>query len=425
MIGLAKFVANVPVHYGDTSTPSSHQKTVYMITAVRKVLRGIGARLLRGALQLWWPVLGRCKRNRNRKHVLLCASTDLMAEYLHMVADLLRHDARLEIFLTAPPLHPHLGSTAKALARRVGATHAGYISARFKWWDVIVFADHASAKLFHPAIPRVLVYHSLTSGFMAGGQSYRYGHNAIRQDGKPVFTRMFEPSEAARERALRINPALRDALVVVGDLRADKMLSMRSERDQLRMDMGFGPDDRVILIQSTWGPASLMETIGRELVEEASRIAKTGAYHFIVSTHPNHFNGPYAQRNPWGKFLLDHEAPGMHVRRPGTPWEPYLVAADVAITDYTGLCVAFALLQRPMLFVPVVPGTVDPSSLEWSLYQTLPRLENPHDLREAIIGAFSHYPTDTLAAVSSAILSCAGEAKQRIQDELLRVMRLS
>jgi hypothetical protein len=300
----------------------------------------------------------------------------------------------------------------------LGLPFINYGRARACWWDLILFADHASADAFHPRIIKIQVYHSLGSGKIIGGEHYRYGCRAFLENGRPHFTKMFEASETIRQRAIAAKPKLTDVIVTVGDLKVDAMLSLQTQRDEIRQSMNLAPADTVVLIQSTWGDTSLMETMGVDLIEEAKKLMEKGAYRFILSTHPIHWKSAYARQHPWGQYIESKQEEGFLVIRPGQDFEPYHVAADIAVTDHTGLCLNFALLHKPMVFVSIPDGTVLPDSWEAQLKVLSPTLEAPTALDQTLQNALTDYPVDELRALSLKIDSCPGTAAEGIREEI-------
>lgn len=391
---------------------------------MKRYVRTILVRLYRVLLALWWPILERIPRPKRAKRVLVCAHNAMLASYLGPLCELIRDDKRIELRFTGPPYHGHSDRSTRELANQLSLPFTGYAMARTRLWDLILFADNASAEAFHPDIPKIQIYHSLGSGKIIGGENYRYGRRAFREDGRPVFTKMLEASDEIRQLAIAARPALADVIVTVGDLNADAMLSLQSHRDEIRESLGFNRSDKVVLIQSTWGDASLMESVGAALIAEAHKLARRGAYRFILSTHPNHWHGTYAEQHPWGEFIRSKERDGFLVIKPGQRFEEYHVAADVAITDHTGLSLNFALLHKPMVFVPISADTVMPNSWEAQLYALSPKLTDPASLESTLHEAISNYPIDELRALSAKIDSCPEMAAERIREEIYSVLQL-
>ena len=375
------------------------------------------------AIRCWWPFLKRFHRTPRRRRVLVVAHNDLMATCCGLVADLIRDDLRLQLRFTGPLAYRHYGPTAAQMAQRLGLRRVSYLLARLRWWDVVLLADTHLADMFHPEIPKVLVNHSIACGKRVQGVDYRYEYSALR-DGRPRFARILEASEDCRQRAIEANPVLTDAVVAVGDLRCDQLLALRSQRDATRQRLGFGPDQTVVLMMSTWGSASLMETVGKELIEQARRLMDECGYRFILSTHPNHWQGDHAVRQPWGEFLLRQRRHGFHVIGHLEGWERYMIASDLAVTDHTSLAVTYAQLGRPMLFVPVREEKLLEGSHVQRLYEACPRIDTPTLLEPRLEQAQRTYPSEQLGRIAHSANAYPGEASWRVREQIYEVLGL-
>lgn len=390
--------------------------------------RNVAAHTFRAGLNAWWFIMSRLPRPTHKRLVLLHTYNDLMTEYLRQVADLIRDDPRIEVSLTAPLGHSHAGTPGRELAKKAQVAYVPYIKARASQWDLILFASNGLTHAYQPRIPRVLINHSLTGGKIIAGQNTRYGKGNTMTHGRPTFTRMFEASETVRQRAIEQNPSLEDVIAVIGDLRTDRMLSNVQEQDTIRNEYGIAANKPVVLIQSTWGEASLMEAYGHQILPAAKKLAEAGQYHVLISIHPNLWgNSPHALRQPWGSRAIEYETDGLTVLRPGSNWERFMVMADVAITDHTANAAAFAMLRRPMLFVTIPDDVVLPDSIERQLYELCPRLDVGalDRMGTGIQRAIDQYSRDSLEELIPTIDSCPGEAETRILEQLYAVLDMT
>lgn len=390
--------------------------------------RHVAACTFRAGLRAWWLITSRLPRSDQKRRVLLHTYNDLMTEYLSQVADLIRDDPRIELSLTAPASHGHAGTPGRDLASKAMVGYVPYIRARAAKWDLVVYASNGFTHAYRPQIPRILINHSLTGGKIISGQNTRYGKGNTMSRGLPTFTRMFEASETVRQRAVEQNPSLSEVVVLVGDLRTDRMLGNVQSQELIRGEYGIESDKPVVLIQSTWGKASLMEAYGDQILPAARHLAEGGKYHVLISIHPNHWgNSPHAKQQPWGSRALEYETDGLTILRPGNNWERYLVMADVAITDHTANAAVFAMLKRPMLFIEIPEDVVLPDSIERKLYDLCPRLhtDSLDHLEAEIRHAIDRYVATQLETLVPDIVSCPGEAEVRILEQIYDVLNLT
>ncbi len=109
-------------------------------------------------------------------------------------------------------------------------------------------------------------------------------------------------------------------------------------------------DDIVVHIISTWGPTSLFQTIGEDLLYEAIKISNK--YRFLFSLHPRHDAFGDIKGRKRNDILEKYQAQG--IRPAGElSWDEYVVAGDVTISDHSSLCLYYVLLNKPVLLVPV------------------------------------------------------------------------
>ena len=228
-----------------------------------------------------------------------------MIEHLTPVIDLVRHDPRLTVIFVSSSGIKDSGTSSAALAEKIGLPVCSYAIARFRRWDLILFAEHAGVNQFNPKTAKLLVQHGFDSGKIFSGVDIRYSREfmyASKTAKTPRYASMLEPSFVTQKRAVENDPQLEGRIAVVGDIGTDQMFAMNSRRQELRQRAGYSDTDVVVLVMGTWQEDSLMESIGEDIVANALQL--TSNYRFIFSTHPRHWNGTYAEQHPWGLSLI-------------------------------------------------------------------------------------------------------------------------
>ena len=362
--------------------------------------------------------MGPARPSRSPRRVLLVVSNEMTASYLGGVKALFKGREDLVFFVTSAPGRV---AEARTLAPTLEAPFVPVWSAAMQWWDLILFSAHHAPHRFHPAVPKLFIHHSYDSGKKANGADHRYGAPfVLDEQGESLYSAYLEMSEATRERVEAELPALAGRIRVVGDLMADRMFDATTRRDEVRAELGFSPEDRVVIMMSTWGAESMMEAMGETLIEAAEGLV--GTYRFVLSTHPNHWTGPYSEKHPWGDRLLATRANGFDVITPDDDWTRFAIASDAAISDHTSLAVTYALLGRPLFFVPVDEAVMTLGTLGRQLYDALPRIDGAHQLENTLKTAWSDYPKANLETISRRIDSYPGEAATRIRAEVERLV---
>ena len=359
------------------------------------------------------------------RRVLFVAANDLGLRQLLLLREVLAEDTRLRLTVTDSPRGAANRDLIGPWCEQRGFVYLPFRRARWRPWDLMIFADHDDMARFPVNVPKVRISHGIFGSKLIDGVPYRYDPKWVEYRGKVFYSRMFEPSDYAVECALKHNPRLQGIVVAVGDLSADRLLSLRPERDEIRAGFGCSPDDFVVLLQSTYGATSLMESIGNELVPQCVSLAAETDFRFILQTHPHHWTGPYAQDHPYGHFLLDQEGkPGITVIHHDEDWAPYMMASDMVITDHTSLSMTYALLGKPMLFVAVPGTTLIEGNPGERLAQVLPKLSSIENLAVDIERARNEFPREQVAEIAKDILSYPGEAADRIQKEVYGLLGL-
>jgi hypothetical protein len=360
--------------------------------------------------------------NRKKRRVLLVCNHPMMTKHLAAAQRLLRHDPRLEFSFTVESPRPPV-AWELAAARSLGMPLVSHLRARLQNWDLLLLADHGGAGRFAPHLPKVQLYHSLSGGKMVDGENYRFAPSRTLRRGRPLYERMFVPGEAMCARALRGNPALGATIAVIGDAGVDAMIAMNARRAILRRELGFLPDERVVLVQSTFGAHSLMEAMGEELCEVIATLP--GRYRFVLSTHPKHWSGDSRGSHENLRATLRRQREkGVVVLEMDDPWERYAIASDLCVSDHTGLVCNYAMLGKPIIMLLLPPDILSEGSEELMVYNVVPHLPQAAALPDLLARVERDYPLDGLQRVARAIVSCIGQADTRMRDHFYQLLRL-
>ena len=137
------------------------------------------------------------------------------------------------------------------------------------------------------------------------------------------------------------SPAIR----LVGMPKADCLVDGSLERDRILESLGLDPSRRTVLYAPTWTPYSSLNAMGEDLVDQLGR----AGFSVIVKLHDNSRDPD--PRNSGGVDWVGRLTPilrnsGGHLADRGTI-APYLVAADVMISDHSSAGFEYLLLDRP------------------------------------------------------------------------------
>lgn len=381
-----------------------------------------------------WLMLGvRClprwfrKFSRPGKNVLFCVSNELMLTYVQRIWSDYFDSSKYRVHLCGGRAPPSRGAVALIisgwkLAAKLRVPYWSAALARRTDWDLVICAmpDDLPTGIDR-AIQKLMTGHSLVGFKRYDGFLYPYlPEYLLSPDGAYMFDSFLESSRYKLKQVMADEPRFKDVIDVVGGLPADILLEKNRKHLEIRREMGFGPEDFVILIQSTFGD-SLIEDFGDELFVECERMAATCGYKFIISLHPNHWNGIYERTHPFGKMALAHESEAVIVRRPTEDQDPYMIASDMVLTDHTSLGVNYALLGKPMIFY--FPGSGNQAvDMLAPLAQLYPTIECPEDIEAGVLEAKSLHDPQKLQNAIDQFVEPGGNARERIDKVLTRLL---
>ncbi len=364
-------------------------------------------------------------RSRRRKKILFVCDNALMAEYLAEVWELLRGDGRLECYLLdfINPIED-TPEIRQQIHDNLPLPLFNYQRAYFAWWDLIIVADHSKPNLIDRRWgPALRILHGIVAGGLNLGAVYVFNKYAFNSRGKIRYSRMFVSSEANRDLAVRINPQFEEVISVVGSLRHDKALAFNAQREAIRREMGFRPDDKVVFVLSAWGPHALFNTIGDQFLAEARKLI--GDFQFILNVHPNEYRKRPDGGRVWGEYLRTQAQYGFVIRERDDSWMHYMAACDIVVSDHTSLALNAALLDKPIVQVPINKSVIEEGAFSWRLNQiTLKLLPDASNLREALVQAVQAYPFEQMRELAAEINSWPGESAYRARRELYELLKL-
>lgn len=360
-------------------------------------------------------------RRRSDRWILITCGGGHLADHLADFHRLFAGDPRLRFRLLVPREERQPGSAARTRAV-LTLPEVGLLWATVFRWDLVVVADH-----HEPAVPKprrcpvIRVQHGLP-GKRVDGSIYAFGPAAFDWRGRLRYTKVLVSSDAVKRLAVECDPAFEGAVEVVGNLGDDRLLAEVPNRADHRQRLGIGPDERVVLVFSTWGPNGLFHRFGDAILAQAG--ALRDEFRFILSAHRLD-NQPGAGERNWGEHVASQASRGFLVRDPDEDWVPYLVACDVVLSDHTSVTTHAALIDRPVVHVPAAGGVLEPGSPVWRLHKVTPGIRaDATDLGETLRAALSDGPSPGLRDLAGQLNSHPGEAADRIRaitHELLRL----
>ncbi|OHB61006.1 MAG: hypothetical protein A2167_01175 [Planctomycetes bacterium RBG_13_46_10] len=360
------------------------------------------------------------------------------AEHLRRFAEVFSNDPRLHFVVTFEWYLKKTPESYKWIRKILPYPEVSNARAYLREWDMIVAADHPMHQLmFSPRkCPTLQIGHGGTNKSKPGDSNTRpYGKYALKKrtlcslfsKRQPLYTRMFEAEEEIRDLAVRVNPLLKDRIVVVGNLVYDSILNSVELRKQFRHELGIKDNEIVVFVMSTWRDECLFRSIGDAFLEESRKLL--GKYRFILSIHPNEYRPRPSGDRVWGEYLRTQQQYGYIIREPENDYVPYLVAylvaSDIVLSDHTCLVEYAALLQRPIVCVPVNDEYIWKGSITWEIFQFAPKIHDMADLHKALLKVKENdYPWDKLRQLSNTMNRHPGQAVNLIRNEVYTMLKM-
>ncbi|WP_341327608.1 CDP-glycerol glycerophosphotransferase family protein [Methylotuvimicrobium sp. KM2] len=363
---------------------------------------------------------------KNKKFkILFIAQNGIAANHIKKFWPLLKDDPALEFSIADDRLVNK--KISKSELRRVGNIPVvNIIYALFRNWDLVIFVNHpwGFGIWLAPFLKKVYINHGIWIGKINNDnlEDGVYGSGRVlRPYGKPFYDTMFATSYFEKEQAISFTPELLDRVTVTGYLRADEILKLQKEkRMEIRNKFGYGEDDIVVHIMSTWGASSLYQTMGEELLGQAVKLSNS--YKFIFSLHPRHDEFGDIKERKRKDILKKYQDHGIMIADT-LDWDEFIVASDIAVSDHTSLCLYYVLLEKPVILVPVSFGSFVKGSSFDQLQQIAVQLTHPDQLEHAIISSTKANTSGQYENFINKIWNHRGNAHLRYKDEIYKILK--
>ena len=218
-------------------------------------------------------------------------------------------------------------------ARLIGPAAAALIK-----FDAYLTSDFTWTRLLHRTC-RIQMFHGVGGkyGFDAPTESLAAWHRLFfvnrRRLNNCIASGALDPH----------SPAIR----LIGMPKVDALVDGSLNRAAVLASLGLPADRPTVLYAPTWSPASSLNAIGQELI---AALLATGV-NVIVKLHDRSrdVRMRYSGGVDWVGTLEPVLRAGRGVLAPGHDISPYLVAADLTITDHSSAGFEFLLRDRPLV----------------------------------------------------------------------------
>jgi CDP-glycerol glycerophosphotransferase (TagB/SpsB family) len=360
------------------------------------------------------------QRFRNREQRLVLIDCGLPMEF-GMIAPIhrrLQKDPRIRLFFTSTVRPNHASRTFAEAGAGIRIISPG--RAMLMKFDAYFAADFVWANLPR-GTNRIQTFHGVAGKY---GNVYDRPERSLRAWDRLFFINQRRLNNFVTSGAIDADsPAIR----LVGMPKADCLVDGSLERDAILRSLGLDPSRRTVLYAPTWTPYSSLNAIGEELVEQLG----SAGFSVIVKLHDNSRDPD--PRNSGGTDWVSRLTPilrnsGGHLAERGTI-TPYLVAADVMISDHSSAGFEFLLLDRPLIRIEmpelIARTNIHPDYVALLADASATARDTAGVVAE-VEGAFSdpHRLSSQRRAVARELFYEPGTATDRAVTELYKVLEL-
>jgi hypothetical protein len=264
-------------------------------------------------------------RRSDQRRILVDARTPVNFTMVAPVYRALRTDPRVEFYFTASEEPARIGEIYHEApgVRLIHPRRAALV--RF---DAYIASDFMWATLLRETA-RIQVFHGVGGkyGFDAPDRSMREWHRLFFVNERRLRNFIASGAIDADSPAMRLDGTL--------------------QRDEILQTLGLDPARPTVLYAPTWSPASSLNAMGAELLDALGQMP----VNVIMKLHDRSRDPRerYSGGLDWAEKLQPLLVRGRSVLAPRHDISPYLVAADLMVTDHSSAGFEFLLGDKPLV----------------------------------------------------------------------------
>jgi CDP-glycerol glycerophosphotransferase (TagB/SpsB family) len=355
----------------------------------------------------------------DRRRILINAGLPMEFSMIAPIHRRLSQDPRVEFFFTSS-VHPdnirRIFADAGDGIRIISPARAALMK-----FDAYLAADFIWAKLPR-GTRRIQTFHGVAGKY---SNLYDRPDHSLREWDRLFFINKRRLNNFVSAGAIDADSP---AICLIGMPKADCLVDGSLQRDDILRSLAIDPSRRTVLYAPTWTPYASLNAIGEELIEELGR----AGFCVIVKLHDNSRDAD--PRNSGGinwverltPILRKHEG---HLAAKGTI-APYLVAADVMISDHSSAGFEYLLLDRPLIRIEMpelIARTNIPPDYVDLLVKASTTVRNTAETVKGVESAYADPAQLSMQrkAVADDLFYKPGTATTRALAELYKVIELS
>jgi CDP-glycerol glycerophosphotransferase (TagB/SpsB family) len=354
-----------------------------------------------------------------RRRILINAGLPMEFSMIEPIHRRLSQDPRVEFFFTSS-IHPdnirRIFADAGDGIRIISPARAALMK-----FDAYLAADFIWTKLPR-GTRRIQTFHGVAGKY---SNVYDRPDHSLREWDRLFFINQRRLNNFIAAGAI---DAGSPAICLIGMPKADCLVDGSLQRDDILRSLAIDPSRRTVLYAPTWTPYASLNAIGEELIEQLGR----AGFCVIVKLHDNSRDAD--PRNSGGINWVERLTPIIrkhegHLAARGTI-APYLVAADVMISDHSSAGFEYLLLDRPLIRIEMpelmARTNIHPDYVDL-LVKASTTVRNTAETVQTVESAYADPAQLSMQrkAVADDLFYKPGTATTRALTELYKVIELS
>ncbi|ANS66704.1 hypothetical protein SLINC_4480 [Streptomyces lincolnensis] len=364
---------------------------------------------------------------RDCKRVLVVVHTVTFAQRLRDVFELLETDLRIQLVFTVAP-HAFGNGTTEFL-RSLGIATVPWEDALRTEFDLALAAGSRGVHELRTPVLRIshgAGHIKLLTDVAALAQGERrwpgmLSRRHLLHEGRLVPAAIVYAHDRDLEELARSCPEALPVAHVVGDPCVDRIMAGKPRREAYRRALGIEDGQRLVVVTSTWGPASTFGRLDSLLPQLLGQVRGDG-YRIAMLVHPNVFAG-HGIRQVHG-WLACCRGRGIAVLPPESDWQAPLIAADWIIGDHGSLTAYGTLTDATTLLTAGPRREVSTRSPAALLSAVAPVVSPVYPLAEQLEYAAQLRCPGQYDQVAASLSSVPGQFHRRMRSVVYRMLGL-
>jgi hypothetical protein len=243
----------------------------------------------------------------------------------------------------------------------------------------------------------------------------------LLHEGRVIASSLVLSHPEQLDRLCRSCPEAAEVAVVAGDPSFDRMLASLPLRHLYREALGVDAARRLILVSSTWGPASLYGS-QPDLILRLRTELPLDDYAVALALHPN----TWSAHSPWQirRWLHACTRAGVTLLPAHEGWRAGLVGADLIVGDHGSVTFYGASLGRPVTLAEAPHDAVDPDSAIGRFLTAATRLDLTRRLLPQIETTLARGQTNEVKDLAELATSMPLKSHAALRAEFYRLLAL-